>query len=453
MVKVLTSAALLKKHKLTSKWFPKRLRTARMIERDEMVVQIKELQVTSASLLSRLQDGSGDENTYNSHSTQTIELISKYQAKAEYGSTLVKRLVNVAASLQIPNGVELEGKDTDAEYAYLKTFIEVNQLNEGVAIQLAKEAQFHGQVLVTLKWDPEKNMVKIYYMPWSEYDYKVQPIGLSNLTGPYKITWGEDEDQKSLEGIDIAFVAFNVVHDGVHIEGFPTLGGLLMRIEAVSKDLIDWRTSNKLYAHPTPIFTCETQSEVDDLTSTLTSEGWTVGTAIAFRGKFVLAAAPNYHKTIVDSIETNVKLISGGSGVAISWLGFADVMSNRATAESLGEPLEIVAASDMATWRSFYEELFDNVITFRNNNIDSEQVLKTGMVKPKLKPMTDRQWKKLKDIFLPAAKSNLLTREGFLDEIPGFDLKKELDRIEEQEEEANIDLDQTEEVEVEFEEE
>ena len=48
-----------------------------------------------------------------------------------------------------------------------------NQLNEGIATELAKEAEKQGQVLVHLKWDPSDNMVKIFYMPWHIYKYEV----------------------------------------------------------------------------------------------------------------------------------------------------------------------------------------------------------------------------------------------------------------------------------------
>ena len=76
-------------------------------------------------------------------------------------------------------------------------------------------------------------------------------------------------------------------------------------------------------------------------------------------------------------------------------------------------------------------------------------MLEVGKIKPKLKPMSDRQWKKLKDIFMPAAKSQLMTIESFLNEIPNFDVEAELKRMEKQADEiaASIDLDEVEEIE------
>lgn len=447
MIKLLTSSGA-KKWKLSR--IPKLLQSKRLREHDEMVVQIKELQVTSSEMLARIQsDTEYDTNTYTTHADQTSEIINKYQGVASYGTTLVKRLVNVAAALQVPNGIELDGDSKLPEYAYLDLFLDTNQLNEGVAIQLAKEAQFEGQVLLELVWDESDSMVKIRHTMLRSGAYQVHPIGLSNLTGPYEAVWIEDNEVvKTLSGDAMAFVAFNATrNENDYIEGWPTLGSLLMRLDTISRDLNDWRVTNKLFAHPTPVFQCETQDEVDSLTAQLTASGWTVGTAIAFRGKFLLVASESYYLTFRNAIETNVKLVSGGSGVSIAWLGFADVMSNRATAESLGEPLEIVSAADIATWSSFYEEIFNSVIALRNLNLDSNQKLKPGLIKPKLKPMSDRQWQKLKELFMPAAKDNLLTRQAFLEQIPNFDIDAELKRMAEESSEMEIDLDAVDDIE------
>ena len=442
MIKLLTSST-------SNKWklsrIPKLLQSKRIREHDDMVVQIKELQVTSSEMLSRIQsDREYDVNSYITHADQTNEIVNKYKGIALYGITLVKRLVNVAAALQVPNGIELDGDDKLPEYMYLKTFLDISQLNQGVAIKLAKEAQFEGQVLLELVWDDTDNMVKIIHTMWRNAPYQITPIGLSNLTGPYKAEWKEDDKVvRTLSGDQMAFVAFNATrNEDYEIEGWPTIGNLLMRLDTISRDLNDWRATNKLFAHPTPVFQCETQAEVNDLTDKLKSSGWTVGTAIALRGKFVLVASGSYYLTFRNAIETNVKLVSGGSGVSIAWLGFADVMSNRATADSLGEPLEIVSAADISTWNSFYEEIFDSVIAIRNENLDSQQKLKPGIIKPKLKPMSDRQWAKLKDLFMPAAKDGLITRQSFLEQIPNFDLEAELKRIVDEVNEDEVDLDE-----------
>ncbi len=447
MIKLLTSSDA---KKWTLSRIPKWLQNKRLREHDEMVVQIKELQVTSSDMLRRIQsDTEYDVNPYITHVDQTLEIINKYQGVAYYGTTLVKRLVNVAAALQVPNGIELDGDSKLPEYEYLKLFLDVNQLNEGVAIQLAKEAQFEGQVLLELVWDESDMLVKIRHTMWRAGAYQVHPIGLSNLTGPYEATWTEENEVvKRLSGDMMAFVAFNATrNEDDYIEGWPTLGSLLMRLDTISRDLNDWRQTNKLFAHPTPVFECETQTEVDALTAQLTSSGWTVGTAIAFRGKFLLVASGSYYLTFRNAIEANVKLVSGGSGISIAWLGFADVMSNRATAESLGEPLEIVSAADISTWRSFYEEIFNSVINIRNANLDSNQKLKPGLIKPKLKPMSDRQWQKLKELFMPAAEKGLITRETFLGQIPNFDIDAELKRFAEEASEAEIDLEAVEDIE------
>ena len=77
MIKLLSSAVT-KKLKLSR--LPKFLQNKRTREHDEMIVQIKELQVTASTYLSRLQsDSSSDMNEYTSHASQTEEIVSKYK--------------------------------------------------------------------------------------------------------------------------------------------------------------------------------------------------------------------------------------------------------------------------------------------------------------------------------------------------------------------------------------
>jgi hypothetical protein len=143
-------------------------------------------------------------------------------------------------------------------------------------------------------------------------------------------------------------------------------------------------------------------------------------------GELTMVVPENFYETIRKSIEVNLQIVSGAVGLAVSWLGFPDLMSNRAVADSIGEPLEIVAANDITSWKSFYEQLFNNVIKIRNANIKSDtKPLQIGIVKPLLKPMSDRVWQQLIRFYLPSCEDGIITREGFLSRIPGFDISEE----------------------------
>ena len=410
------------------------------------------IQVTNANLMLRLNDdggGNAGSNEYQDRETQIQETVDMYGAGTDIGSDLVKRIINVCAALKIPNGLDIEGGDDNSpERKYIQDFINVNQLNEGVATELSREAEKQGQCLVRLLWDKSDNQVKIKYMSWLKYKYWVQPIGVGNLIPPYKTWWDEvntdSEDPEvssinipagDMQGEEMAFVAFNrIINNDETVEGSSTISNILSRLDDIGNDLIYWRKSNKLYAHPTPAVKIEDADEAESLHSKITSAGWTLGQMLVSSGDLKMVVPDNFYETIKEAILLNLQLISGATGLAVSWLGFPDLMSNRAVADSLGEPLEIVAANDITLWKSFYEQMFDNVITIRNNNLGSEggTKLKTGIIKPRLKPMSDRIWQQLVKLWMPAAEKEIISRASFHDKIPGFDVSEEAVRMKEQ---------------------
>jgi len=408
------------------------------------------IQITNANLMLRLNDDSSTtgSNEYQTREAQIQEIYDMYRAGTDIGSDLVKRIINVSAALKIPNGLDLEDSDEKGpERRYIRDFIQANQLNEGVATELSKEAEKEGQCLVRLVWDPSDNMVKLYYMPWLKYRYYVRPAGISNLTSPYYVWWdavevaskdgsesGKTIPAGNLIDDEMAFVAFNkIINDDDTIEGSPSVANVLSRLDDVGKDLIYWRKSNKLYAHPTPAVQIEDADEAESLQAKITASGWTLGQMLVSSGELNMVVPQNFHETIKEAIFMNLQLVSGATGLAISWLGFPDLMSNRAVADSLGEPLEIVAANDITSWLSFYEQMFDNVIKIRNRNLGSGATqLKPGKIKPRLKPMSDRIWQQLTRFWMPSAEKNLISKEGFWDKIPGFDPAEEKVRMEKQ---------------------
>jgi len=444
-----------KKHKAEQMALGKKLRKQHDDELRKLEVKnasiFEAIQITNANLMLRLNDGSGNtgSNEYQTREEQVQEIADMYRAGTDIGSDLVKRIINVSAALKIPNGLDLEGGDDKSpEREYIRKFVETNQLNEGMATELSKEAEKQGQCLVKLLWDPTDNMVKIYYMSWLKYKYLVRAIGLSNLTPPYYVEWdsftveGSNEDipgktipAGNLIDTEMAFVAFNkIVNDDDTIEGSPSVANVLSRLDDIGNDLIYWRKSNKLYAHPTPSVKLEDADEAENLSNLIQTSGWTLGQMLLSSGELKMVVPDNFYETIKEAILLNLQLISGATGLAVSWLGFPDLMSNRAVADSLGEPLEIIAANDITSWKSFYEQMFDNVIKIRNANMGTGSTqLEPGIIKPKLKPMSDRIWQQLTRFWMPSTTNEIISRKSFWDKIPGFNSEDEEKNMKEQE--------------------
>jgi len=380
---------------------------------------------------------------YRSKSQQVAGLRKKYQAVDTWGNVLLQRLVNLRVAFSVPNRLFIiknpntrgTKEELTAVKEFLNTFMEFNGLAGKLPRDFAIESELQGQVLVELVWDAKYKIPALNYYPWSSTGYTVKPHNKYGVRSELDVLLTLGGTAHNLVDENCVFIAFN--DELTSYIGYPTCGGILTEIENISKDLDDWRKLNHLYAHPTPHFECETQEEADKINTQIKGSGWRVGTAIATKGAFNLKGPTGAEANLLMlSIQTSAKIISGHTGLGIHFLGFPNVMSNRAVADSIGEPTEVVLHSEITSWQDFYNCMFIKAIKMRNKKLNKP--LRTDIVWPKIVPITDRQWDLIKDVFLKLNEEGLISDESLLDRLPDVDAEFELERIKEQEAQGNI---------------
>lgn len=380
-------------------------------------------------------------NAYKTRQSQVAETANKYQGRSDYGNQLCQRIVDLRVAFSVPNRIFLMGNDKvkanksemKAAKEYLNSFLSLNGLDSSLPRDLSKESELEGQVLVQLVWDPNEKLPRIKYFPWKDTNYEIIAASEYLLTTKLKAKYTKNSVPKYIGDDVISFIAF---HDRLNLyEGYPTCGPILKTLENLDKDLQDWRKLNFLFGHPTPHFKCETAEDAQAVNDMIRATGWHVGTAIATNSEFALKGPTGQESNMLMlSITTNAKVISGHTGIGIHFLGFANVMSNRATADSLGEPTEVILHSEIAAWTTFYRDLFRKAIMMRNANLN--EPIKEDIVIPRLVPLTDRQWGVIKDVFKPLVDKKLVSHKTLLDNLPDVDADAEQERLDEEEKRA-----------------
>jgi hypothetical protein len=375
---------------------------------------------------------------YNTRESMIAETVAKYKGIAKYGNQVLQRLINLRVAFSVPNRlfvrknplVDSKDEEVEATKEFVKNFMAFNGLDGDTPKNLAKEIEMQGQVLLELVWNTTAKLPSILYYPWNKVGYTIVPDNPYEIKTTVTAKMVIEGKNKEIADDECVFIGFNdVLHDYI---GYPTCGPILRHIEDLDLDLADWRKLNHLFAHPTPHFKCETQEEAFAVNTMITSTGWKVGTAIATSSEFGLKGPSGVEASmLMSSITTLAKIISAHTGIGIHFLGFANVMSNRATADSMGEPTEVVLHSEITSWNDFYYRMFVKAIRMRNSKLNGK--LPEDCVVPVIVPMTDRQWKNLIDVYIPLAGQGLISNETLLDEIPGIDSAEEMRKIEEQE--------------------
>lgn len=402
----------------------------------ELTGRVNELEGALIDALSGVAIGSSGVtgNDYTDRSTAVKTLKAKYMNEESWGCPFIQRIVNIRRAMVMPYGVRtspIDGMDAeDSSYQAAKNvvdrFLDVNDFNEGFGIDLAKEGELEGNVLVDLsRWDTKNHTVRLIYRPLSDYEYTVY----RETDDPGKIKdvrWKEGNtfETASLPEKDLSFVYFNGLLNG--FAGVPTSATVLSTCENLHKSLMHWHRFNSYFAKVTPIFECATEEEADKVREQIASSGWKLEQAFALAGKFRYESpqAASVADTLKGEITISVQVVAGHTGVGPHFLGFPNLMSNRSTSESLGEPNEVVSIAEISRWRQFYEDMFDKVI--RKHNQQMGRKVQEGLVKPKLLPMSDRQWKRAMEFWLPARKDSLISRELFLKNVPDVDVGEEI---------------------------
>jgi len=366
-------------------------------------------------------------NPYRDRATLIAEIVRKYHGYSESGSQLIQRIVDTRAAFSLGRGIRARATDeldTSPELTFINEFLSSSGLRGQFAQQLAVEKELEGQVLLRL--DPVMaggafSHVRVNFISWNDTHYAVDfrdghygDVEAVHYTDPVT------NDEVTIPSERTVFMRFNARANAE--AGIPTLSGLLQEAEDIDRALRDWRQLNRYFASPTPYFKTADMEEARDLYERLSdpSVNWKVGKVFVGPAEFSLVTMDSSGvESLRKEIETKLKVLSGGSGVPIQFLGFPEFMSNRATAENTMEPVEAVSIAEQQTWLGGMQELFDKVIGLRNAlEKPSAARLIEGRVQPHIPFVTARQLQNLKDFYLPAFTAGYIPPEQFLSRLP-----------------------------------
>jgi len=365
-------------------------------------------------------------NPYDTREKLVAELVLKYKGYAKYGNQLIQRIVDTRAAFTMAGGLKAIDKEqaNPNELAFIRQMVSLNELDGQFGQQLAVEKELEGQILLVLDWDQELENVRISFISWNDTHYEVsfQDDFYHKIE---KISYASGEEDVEIPASRAVFIKFNSPINSR--EGVPTLSGLLPEAEDMDRALRDWRKLNQYFASPTPYFRTEDMQDAKELYDQLLSPGvnWRIGKVFAGPAEFSLVEMSGAGaESIRQEIETKLKILAGGSGVPVQFLGFPEFMSNRATAENTMEPVAVVSISEQRSWLQGFRELFDKAISLRNEMASPlVKLLQTAKIDPKLKFITQAQVDRLVQLYYPLWQSGAIDLKTLLSLLPDLDLE------------------------------
>lgn len=408
--------------------FPKRM------EVKELRKEVKELQNALSILVSNNEtQKTFVGNSYQDYKSAITELCKKYEGTADWGVLQVGNIIDIRSAFIIGQGIKAIPKDSknkeSRELEFIQKFIEHNDLDEELPQDLAKEAELEGRVLVKLIPNQDKKQIDVRFISYNTNGYTVK-----TAAGDYKkyesVTYKDSETKQdvTLKAEEFVYKKFSGRISKVN-DVMPKVAKVLTQCENLDKALYDWRRIDGLFSTPTPVIECDDSQVAKDLNSEINAPNkpinWKIGKLLILaKAKFVLVGADVAGATALEKeIIALAKVISGATGVPVHFLGYPELMSNRAVSTDLFEFINASTNKERSIWTGFYEELFYKALMMA-------QQFQTGYdpdknaIKAQILQVTEAKMRELVEVWLPLLNANAIDLDYMLSKIPDADPDK-----------------------------
>lgn len=383
-------------------------------------------------------------NNYPNYEAQVNELERKYGGRAAWGCGIVQAAIDVRSSFTAGMGIqavlspiEKEGSG-NAEIEYINKFISLNGLSGEKNVNWAVEAELEGKFLAKISWDESNKNVVARYIPWKTTSYRVETRedDYEEYTGVKYYVAGEEKNIKPEQFVYAKFGGrTHMVNDTP-----PKVGTVLTEIEALAKAMRDHREINHLFSFPTPVVTCEDGVDAAEVKTKINESNWKIGKLLVLGGAKYELVGPDIQG--VDSIEKEIvaciKIISAATGLPVHFFGFTDLMSNRATADSLMEMVFASTAKERQVWLKFYTHLFQKVLEM--SNLRNGTVFDVKSVVAEIPEDSQTKRRQIVDFWLELLDRKALSVKTLLENVPGVEAEQEMERIKDERKEEMLEI-------------
>jgi hypothetical protein len=390
---------------------------------------------------------------YRTYDAQVNELSRKYAGIADWGSLVMKNIIDVRAAFITGAGVvprvrEGYTKDAKRELEFIRRFMRMNGIDGRKPQVWGAEAEIEGKILLRIvpNLDPldGQGNVHVVHTPWRQYKYNVTAAEPDFD----RYIRAEHTGSSPATSFDLAEPYFIYARFGGNTHEInltpPKAAFVLRQVEDLDKELWDWRKINHLFAAPTPWFDCEDPDEARRLSAYISEKNWRIGKAIVTaQTKFELVSFKGEGSdSIKKAIESDVQVISGTTGIPVHFLGHPELLSNRSTADALLQHIELSTDKERDIWESAYTELFRKAVAVYNegwhNSLDPDAVV-ADLPSSSAENLTN-----IEKVYLPMYIAGALSLDTLLSKLKDVNLAEELVRVremqKEKEEKAAADL-------------
>ena len=377
-------------------------------------------------------------NDYRDYATAVQAISDKFNCKAEWGCLHTGIVISLRAAFILGEGIKVRhltepAAEAKIELDWTKDFLAYNALDGEMTQEIAKEAEIEGKCALRLAWDvdPYKahpGMVTVRFVSWSAKKYQVEADPADYLWYK-KLSWKATGKEAAGEIEEPCFV-YKKFGGRLNMpnEAQPAIQGCLTQIDRLDRALRDLREIDHLFASATPYFKVTNQNEIQSLTEKLAKINWKIGKLLVSTADFSMVGTdPEGAETLLKEIEILAKMISGRTGIPIHYLGFLDLLKNRATGDNTRELVMAATTRERMIWRGAFNELVEKAMGLYNEKVNAQKAAKLdpSKIQIDIPLITQEHWDRIERVMIPAATHGIVSKEFVAGQIPGVDQDKE----------------------------
>lgn len=399
-------------------------------------------------------------NAYTSYDNAVAEIERKYNAVANWGVVLTGNIIDLRAAFIIGNGLKIRPTvskaEAMAELEWCDDFFAYNKLDRELTQELAKEAEIEGKIAIKLAvekvdgWRDHQNMVSMRFISWSDRKYEIKAAE-NDYMKYEELKWnptGTDPTKKistTSETLKEPYFVYNKFGGRITDpnQAQPKIMKCLTQIDDIDHALRDWREINRLFSAPVPDLSCEDEEAATQANERTADFNFKIKKMLIHARSDFNFKGPDMAGVVSleNEIMTKAKIVSGTTAIPIHFLGFLDLLRNRATGENTREIVIGGTSKERIIWIGTYSEVIEKAMKLYNEaNKKKSGSLDPEKVALDIPVYTPEQWDHIEKVLIPMYLGGALSIDYLLSQVPGLDVDEEMERLERKKEDDNEKL-------------
>lgn len=381
-----------------------------------------------------------DKNNYLTYESKVDGAYKMYNCETDYGGEIYSAVVDCRCAFIGGEGLSVYAIGNQALQKWLDNFIEKNKLNGSRLLAMILTGELEGKNFITLSPNTKEKIIDIRSFSWYLNRYKLikSATDTDNITGiKYRPkTDGIEGDDKTISIDRAVFVKLGCT-ESVTDETPGPCHKILTQCENASRAGYDLRKNTHVFGKYMPYWKTQKNEDARAINADLAAGSFEIGDGYAGTADFSLVEPSGSAAMAIEKdLLLSLRFICAMTGTPIHWLAWPDLMSNRATADSMIEVINSATIRARLVWEEAFKEIITKARIMAVDKLAEDNKILDGDFVVKLPLVSVAMLKQIQETYLPLADAGYISRKTVQSKMPGINPSEEDKQIEVEREEA-----------------